>query len=117
MPDFIIDTQLPPNLAAYLTAKGFNTIHTTFFPEGHLLQDSQIIEIAINENRIIITKDNDFLDNFILNGSPPKVLIVQLGNISNKDLLLFFENNLNEIISLFADNNLVLLNKTYIIGY
>jgi predicted nuclease of predicted toxin-antitoxin system len=52
---FLVDTQLPPKLASYLVSKGFDSIHTTFFKNGHLLQDKEISEIAINENRIIIT--------------------------------------------------------------
>ena len=100
MPEFIVDTQLPPNLAVYLTTKGFDSIHTTFFPEGHLLQDNEIIEVAIKQNRTIISKDNDFLDNNILHGAPPKVIIIQLGNISNKELFSYFDKNLSKTINL-----------------
>jgi len=46
---FIIDTQLPPKLSAYLESKGYDCKHTTDFEEGHLLQDQEIIEIAIEE--------------------------------------------------------------------
>lgn len=34
---FIVDTQLPPKLSELLTTLGFDAIHTTFFPAGHLL--------------------------------------------------------------------------------
>jgi len=117
MPDFIVDTQLPPSLAVYLTVKGFDSVHTTFYTDGHLLQDNEIIDKAINENRIIITKDSDFLDNYILRGSPPKVIIIQLGKISNKELFSYFDKNLNKTISLLKTNNLVIMSKTNIIGY
>ena len=117
MPEFIVDTQLPPSLAVYLTGKGFDSIHTTFYTDGHLLQDNEIVEIAIKENRIIITKDSDFLDNYILKGTPPKVVIIQLGNISNKELFSYFDKNLNKTISLLKSNNLVIMSKTNIIGY
>ena len=40
---FLIDTQLPPKLAKYLSSKGYDAIHTTFFPNGHLLGDDEII--------------------------------------------------------------------------
>jgi predicted nuclease of predicted toxin-antitoxin system len=32
---FIIDTQLPPKLASFLTEKGCDAVHTTSFPDGH----------------------------------------------------------------------------------
>ena len=58
---FIIDTQLPPKLAKYLRDKDLPTVHTTYYPNGYLLDDRAIVEIAIRENRIIVTKDSDFL--------------------------------------------------------
>ena len=76
---FLIDTQLPPLLAAYLTTKGFDAIHTTFFENGHLLKDAEISIIAITENRIIITKDGDFLDRYTIYGAPPKVYYFNWG--------------------------------------
>ena len=78
---FIIDTQLPPKLAKFLNTKGCDAIHTTFFSDGHLLQDKEIREIAVRENRIIITKDSDFFDAYLAQGAPPKVLLFQFGNI------------------------------------
>ena len=56
----IVDTQLPPVLASFLQRKGFDAIHTTSFPEGHLLEDEQINQIAIEQNRILVKKDNTF---------------------------------------------------------
>ncbi len=50
---FIIDTQLPPKLAHKLNFLGAEAIHTTYFPEGHLLDDAEIREIA---NTVITTK-------------------------------------------------------------
>jgi predicted nuclease of predicted toxin-antitoxin system len=115
---FIIDTQLPPALAKFLTEKGFDAMHTTFFADGHLLQDDEIIHIAVDENRIITTKDSDFLDNYLLRGSPPKVLLLQFGNINNKELLQCFENHLHKIISVFEDGaELVKFNKESIVVY
>lgn len=115
---FLIDTQLPPLLAAYLKSKGYDAIHTTFFESGHLLKDTEISIIAINENRIIITKDGDFLDRYAIYGAPPKVLLLQLGNIRNTDLLEYFERELPKLITLFSENNnLVIFNRRQIISY
>lgn len=78
---FIVDTQLPPLLSHYFVSKGQDSIHTTFFKDGHLLQDAEISEIAKRENRIIVTKDSDFLERYVLHGAPPKVLLLQFGAI------------------------------------
>lgn len=38
-------------LATYLRWKGFDAIHTTHFPEGHLLQNAAISRVFIDEKR------------------------------------------------------------------
>jgi predicted nuclease of predicted toxin-antitoxin system len=115
---FIIDTQLPPKLAKYLRDKGCPTIHTSYYPNGHLLDDSTIIDIAIRENRIVITKDSDFLDNFLLNGVPPKVLMLQFGNISNLELIGLFDKEIGQIMDIFSNNgDFITFNRTHITVY
>lgn len=115
---FIIDTQLPPKLAKYLRDKDLPTVHTTYYPNGYLLDDRTIVEIAIRENRIIVTKDSDFLDNFLLNGVPPKVLMLQFGNISNAELLSFFDRDIELIVQIFSDGgDFISFNRTHISVY
>lgn len=118
MVKFFVDTQLPPLLAKFLTEKQYNAIHTTDFPEGHLLQDSEIVRIAIAENRIVITKDSDFLDNYLLKGAPPKILLLKLSNISNRDLLHVIDLYLQQIVEQFETQaDVIMLSKTQLITY
>ncbi|MCX8491371.1 MAG: DUF5615 family PIN-like protein [Cyclobacteriaceae bacterium] len=115
---FIVDTQLPPLLADYFISKGQDSIHTTFFKDGHLLQDAEISSIATAENRIIVTKDSDFLERYVLHGAPPKVLLLQFGNIKNVDLINLFEKGFSKILNLFEqESNLVIFNREQIISY
>lgn len=102
---FLIDTQLPPKLSKHLVKiEGCNAIHTTFFGNRHLLTDSKIREIAIKEDRIIITKDIDFLVYARLKGIPPRILYLGFGNISNELLISNFNKNFAQICSLFQEN-------------
>lgn len=115
---FLIDTQLPPALSKYFLSQGYDSIHTTHFENGHLLQDLQIAAIAIDENRIVVTKDNDFLERFILKGAPPKILLLQLGNIKNAELLKFVEKEMNKITEAFGnDAQLVIVSREQLISY
>jgi len=115
---FIVDTQLPPKLAQFLAARGFDAIHTTFFPDGHLLNDKEIRSIATQENRIIITKDSDFFDSYLAQGIPPQILLLQFGNIKNEELIAYFEQELNHIQMLFEKGaELVFFDKTQLIVY
>ena len=71
----------------------------------------------MSENRIIITKDKDFLDSHILNQKPNKLLLVISGNIKNKEFYTLFKKNFNTIIKLLENNNLVELDVDGISGY
>ncbi|MDR3219186.1 MAG: DUF5615 family PIN-like protein [Dysgonamonadaceae bacterium] len=56
---FLVDTQLPPSLAEFLKRRGFDATHVIDHPKGALTSDKEIIAIAKNELRIIITKDSE----------------------------------------------------------
>ncbi|MEM6722627.1 MAG: DUF5615 family PIN-like protein [Bacteroidota bacterium] len=118
---FIIDTQLPPRLARFLNRLEnyqIEAIHTTDFEDGHLLADDKIIEIAIQDQRIIISKDSDFLENYLLRGAPPRILLLSLGNIRNQDLLQYFEENFALIHTQFdTGSQLLVCTRTEIIDH
>ena len=76
------------------------------------------MKIAKKEERAIITKGSDFLNNYIINGLPSKVLVLEFGNINNRDLLKLFDNYFDEIIVSFErGNDVVLFRKDEIIEY
>lgn len=115
---FIVDTQLPPALAKFLNTKGWDVVHTTYFPNGHLLKDEEIRKIAVSEGRIIITKDSDFFDLYIAKGIPPPVLLLQFGNIKNSDLTTYFEQEFGNIQLLFEGGaEVVLFDRHRLIAY
>ncbi|HPI12946.1 MAG TPA: DUF5615 family PIN-like protein [Catalimonadaceae bacterium] len=107
---FIIDTQLPPNLEELFKWKGHEARHTIRWQNGHLMNDNEIISIAKSEGFIVVTKDNDFLNHFLVSGFPPAVLMLSIGNISNPDLTRFLSNNFKSIEDAFlAGSHLVVL--------
>ncbi len=61
--------------------------------------------LAMDHNRIVITKDTDFFDSFILKKSPPRLLLISTGNIINKDLFILFEKYLDLIVTYFETYN------------
>jgi len=72
----LVDAHLPRRLSEYLSSHEIESKHTLDLPKTNARPDSEIIRIADDENRILISKDSDFLDNYILDGSPKKLLIV-----------------------------------------
>ncbi|MBD2702892.1 DUF5615 family PIN-like protein [Spirosoma sp. BT702] len=115
---FLVDTQLPPMLATYLRWKGADAIHTTHFPEGHLLQDADIAKIALQEDRIIVTKDSDFPDAFFLKGAPPRLVYLRLGNMRNRELTAFLETRWALVEELLAqDVGMLVVSQQQLISY
>ncbi|MEX2411826.1 MAG: DUF5615 family PIN-like protein [Candidatus Paceibacterota bacterium] len=110
----LVDAHLPKRLSEFLSANEIESKHTLDLPKKNATPDFEIIRIADDENRIVISKDSDFLDNYILDGSPQKLLIVSTGNINNRDLISLFEKNLNTLKSLFEENSVVEINEVEI---
>ncbi|MCD4663949.1 MAG: DUF5615 family PIN-like protein [Bacteroidales bacterium] len=108
---FIIDAQLPKSLSDFLNRKDFDSIHTLELPNKNKTKDHQIIEQAIEEERIVISKDNDFLDSFLIKSEPPKLIMVKTDNIPNKELIQIFDKNLDTIIEMITKSNLVEISK------
>jgi predicted nuclease of predicted toxin-antitoxin system len=95
----LVDAQLPQQLAYFLTGKNIESKHTLNLSRKNKTPDSKIIQIANQEGRIVVTKDSDFLDNYILDGKPKQLLIVSTGNISNDKLIRLFGANLETLKS------------------
>ena len=114
---FLVDAQLPYKLANYIKEHDFDTIHTDDMLNHERTTDSEIGKLSDKEERIVVTKDLDFFDSYILKSSPKKLLWISTGNIKNKVLIKLFEKNFKEIIKLFRSYNLVELNNEEIIGY
>lgn len=113
---FVVDAQLPYGLKLFLKDNGFDAIHTDDMPNMERTSDTEIIKISELENRIIITKDKDFLDGYLLFNKPKKLILITSGNIKNKEFFLLFRNNFKIIIELLSKHSLIELNSSEIIG-
>ncbi|MBS0266852.1 MAG: DUF5615 family PIN-like protein [Planctomycetes bacterium] len=71
--NFLVDAQLPRRMTGWLTDSGGDAIHTLDLPESNRTTDDQVIEVADREQRVIVTKDADFVDGHILHGRPARL--------------------------------------------
>lgn len=83
---FLVDAQLPLRLARTLAHSGFDTLHTKDLPRGNATPDSDINRISLCEERVVITKDADFAQTFLVRRELFKLLLVSTGNINNREL-------------------------------
>lgn len=113
---YLIDAQLPYLLAEVLRERGYDVIHTDDLPDKDETKDTVIRQIATREERVVITKDSDFQDSYLLFGEPSRLLLLTTGNIKNRQLLDLFRNNISTISDLFNFHTFIELdNDDYII--
>ena len=62
---------------------GHDTIHTLDLPDANRTTDAEINELSARDLRVVITKDTDFVDSFLLFHRPYKLLLISTGNITN----------------------------------
>ena len=67
--NFLVDAQLPPALARWIASQGQGAVHV--FDLGfHTAADPVIWQRAEGGDYIIITKDEDFVDHWLLSDQP-----------------------------------------------
>src|SRR5664280_2477620 len=101
--NYLVDAHLPRHLALLLREHGYDAIHTMDLADGNRTTDSRINEISEIELRVVITKDADFVNSFLISRRPYKLLLVSTGNISNQELEGIFVKNLPAIISVLTN--------------
>jgi predicted nuclease of predicted toxin-antitoxin system len=111
---FVVDAQLPRRLARELATRGHDAVHTSDLPAANRTPDQEITALAIRENRIVITKDNDFVTSFLLHGVPPKLLLISTGNIANDELSKLLSANMAALEKAFGEYDFVELSATAI---
>jgi len=112
---FLVDAQLPLRLARFLQSLGYDAIHTRDLPHENATLDSDINTLSIQEQRIVITKDADFVQSFLLQQQPYKLLLVATGNIKNAELENLFQQNLEQLTKMFETHSYIELGRDAII--
>jgi len=87
---FLIDNQLPIALAEYLRKRGYDCQHVLDVGLARA-SDAEVCRYAIDEQRIIVSKDEDFLYFASQPESKLRLLWVRLGNCRASVLLNAFE--------------------------
>jgi len=87
--NFLVDAQLPRRLAHFLTAHGHDAIHTL---------------------------DADFVVDHLASGSPARLLLIAVGNVSNGRLLERFERHLGLIVEAIDNATLAELHEDRVVS-
>ena len=115
--NFLVDAHLPRRITRWLRAAGHDAVHTLDLPDGKRTSDVEILRLAVEEKRVVVTKDADFVASFTVMRQPEKLLLVSTGNITNADLEALMLPNIAAIVAAFADCDLVELTQTALIAH
>ena len=81
---FLLDMGLPRRLAHNLSESGWNTVHITEIASP-TTSDSEIVKLATQESRIIVTSDGDFAQIIALKGlALPSVIHIREQNLKRQ---------------------------------
>ena len=102
-----LDAQLPPKLVHYIHHR-FNVKAIALRDLG--LRDASDIEIfnkAKEADAVIMTKDSDFANLYFRFGAPPKIIIINCGNVTNKYLEIFLQDRFPKALKLLRNEEIV----------
>lgn len=103
---FLVDAQLPRRFANWLNEAGHDALHTLDLPQKNLTPDGEVIARAKQDGRVVVSKDADFVQSFLITDEPP-LLLISTGNINNADLEKVLRANLSGIETAFASSRFV----------
>ena len=87
---FVVDAQLPPDLARFLRDHGHEArpVREVGLREA---EDGDIWNYALREQAVVVTKDEDFAQRVLASRKPaPVVVWLRVGNCSNRALRAWF---------------------------
>ena len=102
-----IDLNRPPKMADWIEAD-FNVSAKSFTELGFGETEDAVVYKTAAKNKnttIITTKDIDFINLQNDIGPPPKILYLNVGNISNKQLQEIVNKHFKEALHLFTEAN------------
>lgn len=102
---FLVDAQLPPALARWLTAAGHPSEHVADLGLD-AASDPAVWERAACTGAVIVTKDQDFAVLRIMSDAPtPSVVWLRIGNSRRAALLRWFEPLLPTILLALSEGS------------
>jgi predicted nuclease of predicted toxin-antitoxin system len=112
---FLVDAQLPRRMIGWLAAAGCDASHTLDLPLGNRTPDRSLTAAADQNERVLITKDGDFVNSHLLSGQPARLLFVTTGNISNRNLEQLLTPLIPRIVADFQTHSFLELGQSGII--
>lgn len=82
---------------------------------GNRTTDTEINRLSELESRVVVTKDADFVNSFIVARRPYKLLLVSTGNITNAELEALFITHAPGIAAAFMTHSFIELYRNSLV--
>ena len=105
----LLDANVSWRLSAQLKSHFGDCFHVDHIGLKIPASDNEIRNYALNNDLIIVTNDDDFVNLLNLKGYPPKIILLKTGNQSNHYIQQVLIKHKNEIISFWANDDIGLL--------
>jgi predicted nuclease of predicted toxin-antitoxin system len=99
---FLCDVHISFKVVRLLQSEGFNAVHLNDILDKSHTKDGVICKYADDNDLIVLTKDVDFKNSFLIGGTPQKLVKVSLGNLATQVLIKIINANLKAIERLNA---------------
>jgi len=114
---YIVDANFSMKVAELLHSHDIDVVHVSSLPKGTKTKDRDINLLSIRENRIVITRDHDFIDSYFSSSRPYKLLFISDFNQKEAQILSYLDMNIMEIDRLFQSFGLIELKEGEIIKH
>lgn len=112
---FIIDAHLPRALCQIFIDLGHDAAHTSELPDGNATNDQDIL-LTCGKDGVVISKDGDFYESFLLHRRPPKLIYVKVGNMRLKDIKALFREVAPQLVDLLGQHDMLELHQDKVVA-
>jgi predicted nuclease of predicted toxin-antitoxin system len=112
---FLVDAQLPRRLIHRFRDAGHDALHTLDLPNGNRTTDAEIIALSMREQRVVVTKDADFVTTLLISRQPYKLPVISTGNIKNAELEVLLGGQLPVIATALTQYDFVELTRAAVV--
>ena len=78
----LCDVHIALKVVRFFQKRNVEAIHVNELPDSCYSSDRKICKFADQNDHVVVTKDSDFLDTFLVQRTPKKLIKINLGNIS-----------------------------------
>lgn len=99
---FLCDVHISYRIVRHIEYLGYEAFHVNEILNKWNTKDKDICIYADKNDLIVLTKDSDFRNSFLISGTPNKLVKINLGNVSTNALRDIISENIESMKLLYS---------------